>query len=96
MDEIKVEPEIAKKHSRTFKEYYDEDPAFMARHRAYIKVKVPCTVCGKASARYNMSAHKKTKKCQLKGQSVKSDKEKQFEEALALAMKMIMAKPVIL
>ena len=82
--EVIVAP-IKKGKTKTFKQYC-EDPAFKAKHKAYIKGKVACTVCGKVLARYNMSAHRKTKKCELKGKCAKSDKQKQFEEALALAL----------
>ena len=89
--ETKTETPVTKKPKRTFLQYC-EDPIFKAKHREYIKSKVACSVCGKVIARYNMTNHKKTKKCQEKGKSAKSEKQRQFEDALALALEMVLGK----
>jgi hypothetical protein len=89
----KPEPVVVLKERKTFKQYY-EDPAFKTKHQNYVKEKVACPVCARSVARYNMSNHKKTKKCQSSGANKKTDKEKQFEAALTLAMKMVLEKKI--
>jgi hypothetical protein len=46
---------------KTFKQYYDEDPDFKARHKAYISQHTNCE-CGCSIVRSNMSKHKKSDK----------------------------------
>lgn len=45
---------------KTFKQRYDDDPEFKAKHLDYVKQKIMCE-CGKNISRSNMSAHVKTK-----------------------------------
>ncbi len=55
--EVIKQPKIKK----TFKDYYNNNPAFKAKHIKYICEKIECD-CGSILARGNMYNHKKTKK----------------------------------
>ena len=46
--------------SKTFKQYYDENPEFRKRHLKKLGEKVTCE-CGVVSSRNNLTRHKKSK-----------------------------------
>lgn len=73
---------------KTFKEYY-ADPKFKERHTTYIKQKIQCPCCAREVARYNLSNHKKTKRCVAKSTTLTAQVKKDFDEAFAIAMKMV-------
>lgn len=75
--------------TKSFKEYY-ADPAFRAKHLAYIQERVECPICEQKFARCYMSSHKKSKKHQKLEATKNKMKEldnAQVKEAVALAMK---------
>ena len=52
-----------KLHNKTFKDHY-ANPEYRNKHLAYIKVKVPCKICGCMVSRSNMTKHTSTTKHQ--------------------------------
>jgi hypothetical protein len=63
------------KMKKPFKEYYQTDPDFKARHLKYVMEKVKCETCGKEISRCNMTKHKT------------SNKHKQYDEIKEQAFK---------
>ena len=53
-----------KLHNKTFKDHYS-DPVYRNKHLAYIKVKVPCKICGCMVSRSNTTKHTTTKNIKL-------------------------------
>lgn len=47
------------KKAKTFKERYDSDPEFKAKHKKYISEKILCD-CGRDVQRVAMAAHKRS------------------------------------
>ena len=82
--EVNVSPKKERKPKKTFKEY-SQDPEFKARHKAYIKTPIACPVCDRLTPRYNMSNHKKTKKCINIGVAKQKEKELSFSRAIEIA-----------
>jgi len=82
-----------KKQKKTFKEYYDESQEFKKKHTEYVLTKVECKYCGSITARCNMPKHQRTNKCitakTKKENEQKTEKQKELENALQVALKII-------
>ena len=81
----------ATKTRKSFKEYY-ADPIFRDKHKEYIKTKIPCPICNKLIARYNMSNHKKSKICKIINQTSKNNDIERFKEAFEMAIQIMSEK----
>jgi len=58
------------KHKHSFKDRYDNDPAFKKKHLEYVMEKVKCEYCERNVSRCNMSSHHKTARCSKKRQQL--------------------------
>jgi len=62
----------------SFKEYYDNDPEFRARHIRYMCQRITCD-CGTSLIRSGLSRHKKSNKHLRLMAKMKTEKERKFE-----------------
>ncbi len=63
----------------SFKNKYENDPIFKAKHLDYIKQKINCPHCGKITSRSNLGSHRKSKLC-LKISHNKKDMDDKLNE----------------
>lgn len=74
------------KSTKTFKQYYHEDPEFRKRHLKKMLEKVPCE-CGFVTARNNLSKHRKSRNHQRRMEQKEVEKAIDHEELEALKIK---------